>query len=61
MIDQEIIGMEVDEAIETIEGAGLKARIAMEDGQPFMLTMDYRMDRINLDIQNGKVIGTHRG
>jgi hypothetical protein len=61
MNDEELIGLDVDEAIDLIAEAGLKHRIEYEDGQPYMLTMDFRMDRINLSIEKGKVIKTRRG
>lgn len=61
MIEQEVIGMEKQAAIDLIKGQGLKARLRSEDGQSFMGTADYRMDRINLHIQSGKVIKATRG
>lgn len=56
MIEQDVIGMEKQAAIDLIKGRGLKARVRSEDGQSFMGTADYRRDRINLHIQDGKVV-----
>lgn len=61
MLEQEVIGMEKQAAIDLITGQGVKCRVRSEDGQSFMGTADYRMDRINLHIQDGKVIKANRG
>ena len=61
MIDEEVIGMEKQAAIDLIKGQGLKARVRSEDGESFMGTCDYRMDRINLHITEGKVTSVSRG
>lgn len=61
MIDEEIIGLDVSTAVDMIEEAGCKHRIEHEDGQSFMLTMDVRMDRINLSVKNGIVVSSRRG
>jgi hypothetical protein len=45
MIDQEVIGMEKQAAIDLIQGQGLRARIRSEDGESFMGTCDYRMEK----------------
>lgn len=61
MIDQDVIGMDKQAAIDLINGQGLKVRVRSEDGQAFMGTADYRMDRINLHIEDGKVTKANRG
>lgn len=61
MIEQEVIGMEKQAAIDLIKSQGLKARVRSEDGQSFVGTMDYRLDRINLHIQDGKVVKASKG
>lgn len=46
------------EAIQTIEGVSseqLSVRITRRDGENYAMTMDYRIDRINLEIDNGIV------
>lgn len=60
-IDQEVIGMDKYAAIVKIENASLKARIVAEDGEHFMITMDSRLDRLNLEVVGGKVLSVHRG
>lgn len=60
-LDREVIGMEKLAAVTKIQDAGCRARITSEDGEPFIVTMDYHSDRLNLDIVQGKVVGVHRG
>lgn len=54
----EVIGMTEAEAISTIEGVSserLSYRITRRDGESYPMTMDYRLDRINLEIDVGVV------
>jgi hypothetical protein len=54
----EVIGMTEAEAIATIEGVSseqLTYRVIRRDGESYPMTMDYRLDRINLEIDNGVV------
>lgn len=61
MIEEEVIGMEKQAAIDLCKSKGVKVRVRSEDGQAFMGTCDYRMDRINLHITDGKVTSATRG
>ena len=57
-VAEEVIGMSEEEAIQTIEGISseqLAARVIRRDAENFTVTMDYRLDRINLEIDNGIV------
>ena len=57
-VADEVIGMSEAEAIETIAGISseyLTPRIVRRDDENFIVTMDYRLDRINLEIDNGIV------
>jgi protein-disulfide isomerase len=57
-VADEVIGMSEAEAIEAIAGISsesLTPRIVRRDDENFMITMDYRLDRINLEIDNGIV------
>ena len=57
-VADEVIGMSEAEAIETIAGISsesLTPRIVRRDDESFIVTMDYRLDRINLEIDNGIV------
>ena len=57
-VSNEVIGMTEAEAISTIEGVGseeLTYRVTRRDDESYPMTMDYRLDRINLEIDNGVV------
>jgi len=63
-VSQEAIGMTEEEAIQTIEGISseqLTARVVRRDDENFAVTMDYRINRINLEIDNGLVTKTFIG
>ena len=63
-VADEVIGMSEAEAIETIAGISseaLTSRIVRRDEESFMITMDYRLDRINLQIDDGIVTTTSIG
>jgi hypothetical protein len=54
----EVIGMSEADAIQTIEGVSseqLTYRVTRRDDESYPMTMDYRLDRINLEIDNGVV------
>lgn len=54
----EVIGMTEAEAISIIEivsSEELTYRVTRRDGESYPMTMDYRLDRINLEINNGVV------
>lgn len=60
----EVIGMTEEDAIETIEGISsqqLTARVVRRDGESYAITEDYRLSRINLEIDNGLVTRTYIG
>lgn len=59
--DTQLVGMEKQAALDLCKTEGIPVRVEREDGQQFMLTMDYRMDRVNLSVNGGKVTGTRRG
>jgi hypothetical protein len=52
---QTLIGMTEDEASKMATTNGWAVRIAMRDGEPFTLTMDYRQDRVNLMVEKNLV------
>lgn len=63
-VSQEVIGMTEDQAIQTIEGISseeLTYRVTRRDDENYPMTMDYRIDRINLEIDNGIVTKTSIG
>ena len=60
---EEVIGLTEQEAIELIENkSGLIIyRVVKRDGENFPVTMDYRLDRINLEITQGTVTYAYVG
>lgn len=44
-----------DEARELAAFNGYKFRVTMKDGEHFLCTMDYRMDRVNVHVMDNKV------
>jgi len=50
-----LVGMNKDSAIACLKTLSANYRIAQEDGEDFALTMDYRMDRVNLSINKNFV------
>lgn len=61
MGDEDFVGMTKQDAKALCEKRGLKARITSEDGEFFIVTMDYRLDRVNFAINNNIVVGCKRG
>lgn len=50
-----VVGMTEEEAEATVTDAGLVFRVVSVDGQPNLGTADYRTDRVNVEIVDGKV------
>lgn len=50
-----LIGLEESAALLIIEQAGHESRIVQRDGEDFVVTLDYRYDRINLEVNAGIV------
>ena len=59
--DNDFVGMPKEQALEICSQRGLSARITRDNGQSFIVTMDYRMDRINFHIENNVVVSQKRG
>lgn len=60
-LDNDFIGLTKDEALNLCKERNLRSRITMENGQSFIVTMDYRLDRINFHIENNIVVNQKRG
>ena len=56
-----LIGMKKEDAINESKGAGWRIRISKRDGKAYILTRDYRTDRINLEIEKDIVVKAHIG
>jgi hypothetical protein len=55
------IGLSELEAIKVIESEGFTARVVARDGESLPGTMDYRLDRVNISIENGVVVSAELG
>lgn len=58
---QNYVGMTEDAAIKAIEKDGFRARVVAKDGEHYIVTADYRLDRVNLTIKEGKVTSADIG
>jgi hypothetical protein len=50
-----LVGLTENDAIAAIVAEGLVARVVARDGEYFMVTEDYSVSRINLEIENDRV------
>jgi hypothetical protein len=51
-----LVGMSAADAEKATTDAGFVFRVTSQDGKPNAVTMDYRDDRINADIENDEVV-----
>ena len=51
-----IVGLAEVEAIESLRAMGLTVRVVERDGESFVISRDYRGDRVNLVVTNGMVV-----
>ena len=56
-----IVGKTIEDAKELAGFNGFAIRTVREDGEQFIVTMDHRMDRINIDVENGIVVAARIG
>ena len=54
-LSKSLVGATIEEATAELEKDGWQIRICSEDGEQYMLTCDYRTDRVNLDLVSGKI------
>lgn len=59
--EKEWLGLELKDAINRAENIGYTYRIVEENGVSFMVTQDFRSNRINLRLSDNKVIGLYTG
>lgn len=61
-IDEAIIGKEFnDEIINLIKKNKLTYRIVEEDGNCYIITDDFKIDRLNITLEKGITTQIHRG
>lgn len=60
-LNDSLAGVDAKEASDELHKNGWQVRVVSEDGQHYMVTMDYRTDRANLTLVDGKVTKIHIG
>jgi hypothetical protein len=59
--DSAFLGLTEKEGADRAEADGLRHRVISVDGQPRPATKDYRPDRVNFEIVNGRITAVTRG
>lgn len=59
--DDDFVGLELEEAERLATRRRLAHRVTMRDGEPLPATMDYRPDRVNFEVEGGRVAKVTRG
>jgi hypothetical protein len=56
-----LIGMSKNKVQDICTERGFSIRVTSEDGNPYIITHDFRIDRVNLSIENGIVVKANFG
>jgi hypothetical protein len=56
-----VVGMSKQEALDFLTSKDLLARIVRDGTESFAVTMDFNPDRVNLEVDNDKVVDYARG
>ena len=60
-IDAALVGLTAEDAAAAAAKAGYEVRVVSVDGEPRAMTMDFRTNRINLEIENDVVTRAYVG
>ena len=60
-VAESLIGMTVEDAQAAAEEAGFAFRVTSTDGEGAAVTMDYRTDRINAEVEDDEVVRVSLG
>lgn len=55
-ITDNVVGKSVKEAAEYLKSKNMRIRTLIRDGKKLMGTMDYRIDRVNVSVENDVVV-----
>jgi len=61
MDTKELIGKTVNEVRLLANDEGLNTRIVKIDGNSLIVTSDFRVDRLNLEVEKGLVVNIYNG
>jgi outer membrane lipoprotein SlyB len=50
-----LVGLSESEAAAMAKDKGWELRVVSRDGEDFMVTQDYKTDRVNITVKSGKV------
>lgn len=56
-MEDQYIGLTFEELIIILKNEGKSCRCVVNNGQPMICTMDYRLDRLNVILKDSVVIG----
>lgn len=57
----EYVGKSLEEATQYAKDGGFEVRVVEKDGEAFILTMDFKTERLNFRVKNGYVTDVHGG
>jgi hypothetical protein len=60
-IIEEIVGLNLIDGSKIARDNGFKFRIAKTDGKPMLLTRDYNINRINVEVKDNEIIEAYTG
>lgn len=60
-VNEALNGLTREQAEAAAEAAGYTVRVVREDDESYAMTMDYRTDRINIELDDGKVTRAYIG
>ena len=52
---KDLVGMKEVDAIKTLGEHGVRIRVVHRDGENFIITSDFKTNRVNLSIEKGRV------
>ncbi len=55
-IKEQVIGISEEDGIKLISDNDINYRLVVRDSKPYIITCDFRMDRLNLDFENNIII-----
>jgi hypothetical protein len=56
-VAQALVGEGMELARQLVESEGCTLRVARRDGESYPLTLDFRPNRINVDVEAGVIVG----